>query len=101
MESGRGARTSILLCMGLFSRFFVQALWCSAERTLCRVRLALTERASQRLHLALGPEFAQLELLNLAGSGQRKSFDGEPVPRRLVMGKRGAHVFRQFILVDD
>src|ERR1700730_4269730 len=29
---------SILLCMGLFSRFFVQALPCTAEGTLCRVR---------------------------------------------------------------
>src|SRR6267142_647310 len=27
-----------LLCMGLFSRFFVQALPCTAEGTLCRVR---------------------------------------------------------------
>src|SRR5882672_6465757 len=27
-----------LLCMGLFSRFFVQALPCTAEETLCRVR---------------------------------------------------------------
>src|ERR1019366_755195 len=29
---------STLLCMGLFSRFFVQALPCTAEGTLCRVR---------------------------------------------------------------
>src|SRR5882672_76599 len=29
---------STLLCMGLFSRFFVQALPCIAEGTLCRVR---------------------------------------------------------------
>ena len=29
---------SALLCMGLFSRFFVQALPCTAEGTLCRVR---------------------------------------------------------------
>src|SRR5258705_13903914 len=28
----------ILLCMGLFSRFFVQALPCTAEGTVCRVR---------------------------------------------------------------
>src|SRR5438046_883904 len=27
-----------LLCMGLFSRFFVQALPCTAEGTVCRVR---------------------------------------------------------------
>src|SRR6266496_1877678 len=27
-----------LLCMGLFSRFFVQALPCTAEATVCRVR---------------------------------------------------------------
>ncbi len=27
-----------LLCMGLFSRFFVQALPCAAEGTVCRVR---------------------------------------------------------------
>jgi hypothetical protein len=27
---------STLLCMGLFSRFFVQALPCTAEGTLCR-----------------------------------------------------------------
>jgi hypothetical protein len=26
-----------LLCMGLFSRFFVQALPCTAEGTVCRV----------------------------------------------------------------
>jgi len=29
---------SALLCMGLFSRFFVQALPCTAEGALCRVR---------------------------------------------------------------
>jgi hypothetical protein len=29
---------STLLCMGLFSRFFVQALPCTTEGTLCRVR---------------------------------------------------------------
>src|SRR5712664_4866821 len=29
---------STLLCLGLFSRFFVQALPCTAEGTLCRVR---------------------------------------------------------------
>src|ERR1700736_5905244 len=29
---------STLLCMGLFSRFFVQALPCTAEGTQCRVR---------------------------------------------------------------
>src|SRR5882724_13479678 len=29
---------STLLCMGLFSRFFVQALPCTAEGTLCRVQ---------------------------------------------------------------
>src|SRR6202049_1490593 len=29
---------STLLCMGLFSRFLVQALPCTAEGTLCRVR---------------------------------------------------------------
>src|SRR5258708_34503343 len=29
---------STLLCMGLFSRFFVRALPCTAEGTLCRVR---------------------------------------------------------------
>src|SRR6266704_1198398 len=27
-----------LLCMGLFSRFFVQTLPCAAEGTVCRVR---------------------------------------------------------------
>src|SRR3984893_5745571 len=42
---------STLLCMGLFSRFFVQALPCTPEGTLCRVRdtrslvLAFTERS--------------------------------------------------------
>src|SRR5216683_4441213 len=29
---------STLLCMGLFSRFFVKALPCTAEGTVCRVR---------------------------------------------------------------
>src|SRR6266851_1614040 len=32
------SRGSLLLCMGLFSRFFVQALPCTAEGTVCRVR---------------------------------------------------------------
>src|SRR6266566_2802462 len=62
---------------------------------------AATFRASQCLHLTLGPEFAQLELLNLARSSQRKSLDQEPVPRSLVRGERGAQVGCQFLLVDD
>src|SRR5258707_4993781 len=57
--------------------------------------------ASQGLHLALCPEFAQLEFMNLARPCQRKSLDREPVPRGLVRGERGAHVGGQFFLVDD
>src|SRR6266446_6826481 len=62
---------------------------------------AATFRASQCLHLTLRPEFAQLEFLNLARPCQRKSLDQEPVLRGLVRGERGAHVGRQFLLVDD
>src|SRR5260370_42573420 len=38
-----------LLCMGLFSRFFVQALPCTTEGTVCRVRdtRSLVPRASR------------------------------------------------------
>ena len=50
----------------------------------------------------LAPELAQLELLDLARSGQRKRL------RRknqcfgvLYVGERGAHVAGQFFLVDD
>jgi hypothetical protein len=46
-------------------------------------RDAVTLCTSQGLHLALRPEFAQLEFLNLARPCQRKSLDQEPVPRGL------------------
>src|SRR3982074_3398663 len=49
------------LCLGLFSRFFVQALPCTAEEALCRVRdtrslvLALTGRIDPTpTHHAIG-----------------------------------------------
>src|SRR6202022_1175434 len=80
---------SPLLCMGLFSRFFVQALPCTAEGALCRIRdtrslvLALTERIDPTpTHHALGwlaclglgrldphPQLAATALLDVEGAG--------------------------------
>src|SRR3982074_2205513 len=78
-----------LLCMGLFSRFFVQALPCTAEEALCRVRdtrslvLALTGQIDPTpTHHALGwlaclglgrlhphPQLAAIGLLDVEGAG--------------------------------
>src|SRR3569833_2807213 len=65
-----------------------------------RNRAWVSQCGSQRLYLAIGPQLAQLELLNLARSSQRKSVDAKPVHRCLVVRERGAHVLRQFFLVD-
>src|SRR5689334_790329 len=68
-----------------------------AQHTLAST---LAPRGLDRRHLAPGPGFAQLELLDLARSGQREGVDHEPVLWRLVRGERGAHVGNQFVLVD-
>src|SRR3982074_2510330 len=77
------------LCMGLFARFLVQALPCTAEEALCRVRdtrslvLALTGRIDPTpTHHALGwlaclglgrlhphPQLAAIGLLDVEGAG--------------------------------
>jgi hypothetical protein len=38
---------STLLCMGLFSRFFVEDPTCTAEGTLCRIRDTIVPVASE------------------------------------------------------
>src|SRR5438270_232509 len=49
---------------------------------------------------AFHPLLTQLELLDLAGSGQRKRVDHEPAAWRLVGREMLAHVDEQLFLVD-
>src|SRR5262245_9870058 len=55
---------------------------------------------SQLPELAVLPLLAQLELLDLARTGQRHRLDGKPVARRLVRGEMPAHVVEQLLAAD-
>ena len=72
----------------------------SGLRVFQVAQLNLFRHFLDRRHLALGPGFAQLELLDLARSRQRESIHDEPMLRRLVRGERGTHVVDQFFLFD-